>query len=136
LSDERAAPYVLSLNTMTDFRSPQGVEAATMNSLEGSSGTRAAHKRASVWAPIAYLVVVAVAMILPYFADGAEAGIWAVLLTMPWPIIDVPLIDAIDPRLMDAGAGVAATGVGAIINAFILHKLLQRRERRKTGVST
>jgi hypothetical protein len=70
-------------------------------------------------------------MILPFLARGPEAGIWAVLLTLPWPMIAVPLIDGVDPALMDAGAGLVATGVGALINAFLLRLLLRRRETHR-----
>ena len=50
---------------------------------------------------------------------------WFVLLTSPWSELSVPIIDGIDPSLMDAGLGMAVGIAGAFLNAVVLHFLLR-----------
>ena len=85
----------------------------------------------SVWVPLVYLAVTAVAFALPFIAGAPEAGIWAIVLALPWPLLAIPIIDAIDPSLMDTGLGMVTAGVGALINAFLIRLLFRRREARR-----
>ena len=87
--------------------------------------------RRSAVVPLAYLLLVAVAIALPRLAGEPEAGIWAVLLALPWSFLATPLLDAVDPTLMDRGAGVAVMALGGLVNALVLHVLLHRAEHAR-----
>ena len=89
--------------------------------------TSAFRPRRSVWIPALYLLLVALALALPSLAGAPTAGVAGVLLTLPWSLVAVPVLDAIDPKLMDRGAGVALMALGAIVNALLLRRALRGR---------
>lgn len=80
--------------------------------------------------PLVYLCVAAVALAIPYLFSAPEAGIWFVLLALPWSFLGVFVLDAIDPALTDT-LGPAPGIVGALVNATLLHWILRGSKRRR-----
>lgn len=68
----------------------------------------------------AYLVLVAIAA---YVATlGKFGGIYLVVLTLPWSLFGVLLLDAIDTKLLDNIAwGIGISCVGVLANCIILY---------------
>lgn len=82
------------------------------------------------WVIGVYAMLVLAATAYPFFADGPEAGVFAVVLTAPWSVLFVVLADALAPGLLDSPAALAMPLAGGAGNVLLLRLLLGRRTRR------
>lgn len=89
-----------------------------------------ARARMPIVAAVIYAGLFVVALLVS--RNGACCGeqtIWASILTLPWSILSVVVLDAIDPSLTER-AGMLALIPGALVNVAILYLLGRSWARR------
>lgn len=75
------------------------------------------------WLAIAYLLAVLLAIVLKYLPGGISNGSTAVILTLPWSVLGLYLIDAVSGSLA-AHSGLFLTVVGGLVNAVLIYNVL------------
>ena len=92
-----------------------------------------AGSRTPIIAVAVYLGLVALAIGIGLSgACCGEQGILATLLTLPWSIVTLVGLDAIDSGLIDR-VGVVAIVPGALVNAVLVYRVMRSRSRRGPG---
>jgi hypothetical protein len=83
--------------------------------------------RRAVTVVVVYLALVTIAA---YVATlGKFGGVYLVALTLPWSLIGVFLLDAIDTTLLDNLAwGIGISCIGVLVNSVILYYALRDRD--------
>src|SRR5712691_10997273 len=87
---------------------------------------------------VIYLMVVTVAALPVMLGAGKFAGVYVAAVTLPWSLLAVLAIDAIDPKLMDHWyVGASFTVASAALNSAILYRLALPADRKiSADVST
>jgi membrane protein implicated in regulation of membrane protease activity len=64
---------------------------------------------------------------------GKFGGIYLIALTLPWSGISIVIVNAIAPELFDhSSVGAVICSVGAVLNAYIIHRVSRRVSRGVT----
>jgi hypothetical protein len=92
--------------------------------------------RTPIVAAAIYAVLVTLAILVGLGgACCGEQAVWASVLTLPWSVVGVVALDAIDPNLTDR-FGPLALIPGALANATIIYLFARARTRRAESRSS
>lgn len=81
--------------------------------------------------PLGYLLLVTVAIAFPFLVGAPVAGALAVMITLPWSIPLLLLLDALNPALMAGGCGMVAIAGSGSLNALLICWIRHKRAGRQ-----
>ncbi len=90
------------------------------------------HARWPMRLGLAYAVLVGCALVLALLPNGdGTGGIFSALLALPWTLLGVFLLDAINPLLLDTFGPVLAVA-GGLLNAWLVYVIARKLQKRTT----